>query len=66
MYDDCSLDNPEAKRVIEEIGTKENQKIAEDLHNLPAMVKMRQILKNMNFDVEPYISLVYAFLGWVH
>lgn len=51
---------------MEEIGTKENQKIAEELHDLPEMVKMRQILKGMKLDVEPLLALIYTFLGWTH
>lgn len=60
------VDDPEAKRIMEEIGTKKNQKIAEELHDLPEMVKMRQILKGMKLDVEPLLALVYTFLGWTH
>lgn len=60
------LDSSVVEKIRQEIGTEENQKIAEDLHNLKEMVKMRQVLKDMNFDVEPYIGLLYAFLGWVH
>ncbi|KAL1501726.1 hypothetical protein ABEB36_007002 [Hypothenemus hampei] len=52
--------------IREKIGTKENQKLADDLYNLPEMKKMRDILKNMNFDVDPWIRLVYVFLGWDH
>ncbi|XP_066148991.1 uncharacterized protein [Euwallacea fornicatus] len=45
---------------------KEYQKIAEDIYNLPAVEKMRQALRDMNFNVEPYIALVYTLFGWIN
>ncbi|XP_076262802.1 uncharacterized protein LOC143197893 [Rhynchophorus ferrugineus] len=62
----AQLNNPEFVKIRSDIASKENQKIAENLHNIPQMIKLREILKQMNFDVEPYIALIYAFLGWTH
>ncbi|XP_030752870.1 uncharacterized protein LOC115879943 [Sitophilus oryzae] len=58
------LRDPQIVKLRSEIASKENKKIAETLHKMPQMKKMRAILREMKFDVDTYISMVYTFLGW--
>ncbi|XP_066257796.1 uncharacterized protein [Euwallacea similis] len=62
----ANSDDPEARNLRLQVNARPNQKIAEDLYNFSEVAKMRQALKDMNFNVEPFIALVLTFLGWIH